>query len=187
MSAEPDLVQRAVEGDTTALATLVAEHRPAVVRVAQQILGDREAAEDVAQDALLRLQVALPGFRGDAELATWLYRVALNLCRDHLRRRRRREVVPLTHPSAGRALAVEQEGGAGVDMERARAAVRAAIDRLPAEQAEAVRLRFLAELPYAEIARRTGVPQGTVASRVFRALVRLGEELGPTAHLEVVR
>ncbi len=186
MSQERALIQSAIQGDVSALESLIVRHRPAVLRIARHLLGDAETAEDVAQDAMLRLQSSLPGFRGDAELGTWLYRVTLNLCRDRQRSRRARaEHIPVTEAVDAPALRTESDSEARVDGERVRAAVRQAIERLPTDQKEVVMLRYIADLSYAEIARITGAPHGTVASRVFRALKRLGEDLGPK-HLEMI-
>lgn len=187
MTEERALIARAVEGEPAALDRLASLHRPAVLRTARHILGDPEAAEDVAQEALLRLHASLPGFRGDAELSTWLYRVTLNLCRDQLRRRRHLSLdAPGPEARSARGARVSPDPDRRLDRERARAVVRAALERLPEEQREAVTLRYLHDLPYDEIARATGAPPGTVASRVFRALKRLGEELDPRT-LELIR
>lgn len=187
MTAEQDLIDRAGRGEAGAFEQLAATHRPIAYRIALGILGEPDAAEDVAQDALVRLSAALPGFRAHGELKTWVYRVTLNLCRDQLRRQRRRAgdmelEAARQHPE----LTSEEQPERAVDFERARAAVSTAMDRLPAEQKEVLMLRFAADLPYAEIARVTRTAQGTVASRVFRALRRLGEELDPR-HMEVLR
>lgn len=187
MSEDRGLIVRAVEGDREALDALAARHRPTVLRTARHLLGDAELAEDVTQDVFIRLQASLPGFRGDAELGTWLYRVTLNLCRDQFRRRRHRTVDVDDEGATTRPqLRVVEHPDDAVDVERARSAVRAAIDRLPEDQKEAVMLRFLSDLSYREIARITAVPLGTVASRVFRALKRLGEDI-ESRHPEVVR
>ena len=178
---------RAAGGERQALEALATAHRPSVLRTARHILGDPELAEDVTQDVFVRLQVSLPGFRGEAELSTWLYRVTLNRCRDHLRKRPMRTIdVHESRSDNDRQLRVDERPGEAVDTERARSAVREAIDRLPEEQKKAVMLRYISDLSYAEIARITSTPQGTVASRVFRALKRLGEDI-ETRHLEVVR
>lgn len=180
MRARSVLVERAARGERDALEALVAAHRAEVLRTARHVLGDASAAEDVAQEACLRLQTSLADFRGEAEVGTWLYRVTLNLCRDHLRRvRRRPDHVDVAEAGPAPALRVEPTVERSLDAARTRATVRAALDRLPAEQKEAVVLRFLDDLPYAEIARRTGAPPGTVASRVFRGLERLGRDLAP--------
>lgn len=181
------LLSRAAKGESAAFAALAARYRPEVLRTARSVLADTAAAEDVTQETLLRLHTALPGFRGDAELGTWLYRITLNLCRDHMRRvRRRTREIDVHDATAEVGLRIEPDADASLDAERARIAVRAAIARLPAEMREVVELRFIEDLTYAEIALRTGTPQGTVASRVFRALERLGRDLEP-AHLEVVK
>ncbi len=183
--ADNHLIALAARGNADALQSLARAHRPAVLRTARHLLGDADAAEDVTQDAFVRLQNALGGFRADAELSTWLYRVTLNLCRDHMRRRRRRTEVPLdaiTH----HAESVASDPARTVALGRARQAIEAAIARLPEDQREVVTLRFVAELRYKEIARVTGLPEGTVASRVFRALQRLSRDLEPI-HMEIVR
>lgn len=186
MTAEGDRVARAVRGDADALSALAAEHRPVARRTALALLGDPEAAEDIAQEAMIRLQAALPGFRGDAELGTWLHRVTTNLVYDHLRRsRRRRYEVPLrearSQPDPHRP-----DPARAVDSDRARAALSRAMDELPPEQKEVLVLRFLSQLSYAEIAEVTGMAPGTVASRIFRGLERLGSHLEPK-HLEILR
>lgn len=183
---EHALIARAVDGEADALNALAAAHRPAVVRTATHVLGDAEAAEDVAQDVLARMGTALAGFRGDAELGTWLYRMTVNRCKDVLRRRRHLSMDG--GDGAGRAarlVSVEPDPGGAVDAERRRRAVRAAIARLPEEQREVVTLRYLSDLSYAEIARVTRLPHGTVATRVFRGLARLGRDL-ESRHLELL-
>ncbi len=185
MTDDRALIARAQRGEPEALDALARAHRPDVVRIARHILGDRAAADDVAQDAFVRLQVSLPGFRGDAELSTWLYRVTLNLCRDHLRKCRARRLDDQDPETAAARQGFVERPVESLDAERTRKAVRAAIDRLPDDQKEVVVLRFVSDLSYAEIARITATPQGTISSRLFRALKRLGRDLEPH-HLELM-
>ncbi len=185
MSASGDLVARAVLGEADALAALATEYRPMARRIALGILGDADAAEDVAQDAMIRLQASLPGFRGDAQLGTWLHRVTLNLAYDHLRSATRRDFRPLSEVRSAPDPATPDPAGR-VDAERARHALEEALDRLPEDQRRAVVLRYMSQLSYAEIAHVTGSAPGTVASRIFRALRRLGADLEPK-HLEILR
>lgn len=160
--------------------------RTEAYRIALGILGDADAAEDVAQDLLVRLGHAAPGLGDEHEERRWAYRVTVNLCRDRLRiQRRRRGDIPLDEASDHPALLTEDHPERRLDLERARAAVAEAMERLPGEQREVLALRFIAGLPYGEIARLVATPQGTVASRVYRALRRLGEQLDPR-HLEVL-
>lgn len=178
---------RAAAGDHSMMDGWIRDHRPAVVRTARHLLGDAALAEDVAQDVFVRLQGAFEAFRGDADVGTWLYRVTLNRCRDVLRRERPRwkERSPVDI-AAATGLSNDQGPDASLermDSERRQRLVRAAVDRLPGEQREAVLLRYEHDLSYDEIARATGVPRGTVASRVFRALAKLGDDL-TTSDLE---
>jgi RNA polymerase sigma-70 factor (ECF subfamily) len=187
VSEEGALIARAVDGEAEAWDVLVSRHRPTVLRTARHVLGDLEAAEDATQDVFVRVHSSLARFRGDADLGTWLYRVTLNVCRDRLRRLRRQpNEVDIERQAARPELSVEPRPDESVDRHRARDAVRQAVGRLPAEQRDAVLMRFMDDLPYDEIARISGVPPGTVASRVFRALERLGRDLEPR-HLEVMK
>ena len=161
-------------------------HRPRVWRTARAILHDPDAAEDVAQEVFLRLQRRAPTFGHEAQLLAWLHRTTVNLCRDHLRRRTRRAGdVEVSHARGEAELHHEPDPLRGVGRAEARRALDTALDSLAPEQARAVRLRYLEGLEYAEIARRTGTTTGTVASRVFRALKHLGNEVAPT-HLEIL-
>lgn len=178
--------QPAGEPDADVLNGLVAAHRADAYRLARAVLGDPDAAEDVAQDVSVRLTAALPGFERGADLNGWVYRVTMNRCRDLLRHGRRRAAdirvdVAGDHPG----LASETDPGRMVDAEWARAAVTRAMERLSEEHQQVLTLRYVAGLPYAEIARITSTPQGTVASRVFRALRMLGDHLD-RRHLEVL-
>lgn len=182
MTTPPDRIERAALGDEEARASLVSEHRPVAFRPALSILGDRDAAEDVSQEAMVRLHTALPGFRGDSELATWVYRIALNLAYDQLRRVRSGHV-PLSEAIGQAGAHLEPERS--IDAERAREAVASAIDRLPERLRETLILRFLSGLTYRDIARATGTSEGTVASRIYRGLKQLGSEVEPK-HLEIL-
>ena len=186
MTEERALIERASRGEVEAQDRLARLFRPVAYRIAFGMLGDPDAADDVAQDALVRLSAALPGFVGAEDLRPWVYRVTVNLCRDQLRRRKRRSRDVSVESVSEARLVLESTPETTVDRERARAAVTAALDRLPDESRQVLELRYLVGLPYHEIARVTKTAQGTIASRVFRALRRLGEEIDPL-HLEVLK
>lgn len=183
MTEEDALVGRAVQGEPRAVSELAARWRPRARRTALAVLGDGDAAEDVAQEVMIRLQASLAGFRRESDLGTWLHRITLNLCYDHIRRLRRRKE---DGPPPERADEAAPDPHTRVDAERARTALQGALDRLTAEQREVLVLRFVSDLSYADIAQATGVPSGTVASRIFRALQRLGSEV-ESKHLEILR
>jgi RNA polymerase sigma-70 factor, ECF subfamily len=87
---EAALLERIRQGNTAAFDKLVRDHLPRVVNLAYRLLGDRNEAEDIAQEAFLRLHRSLPNFRGECLVMTWLYRVVSRLVVDHLRRERLR-------------------------------------------------------------------------------------------------
>ena len=140
-------------------------------RLAGLILGNASEAEDAVGDALERAHRSIDMLRDESQFQAWFDRIVVNACRDRLRRRR---VV--------RFVAIEAAGDRSADRDpfaavlHADAALRA-IEQLPADERAIVVLRFWADLPVDEIARRLGIPAGTVKSRLHRALGRMRAEL----------
>lgn len=144
------LLARFAEGDAMAARLLTLRLTPRVMAHAYRLLGNRTEAEDVAQEALLRLWRQAPDWRpGEAKVTTWLYRVVANLCIDR-RRRARGSSVPLDaipEPADGQASAADRM------QDRARAdALQSALDQLPERQRQAVVLRHIEGLANPEIA-----------------------------------
>ncbi|MFN0114881.1 MAG: RNA polymerase sigma factor [Paracoccaceae bacterium] len=158
-------------GDPEAARILAARHLPPVLRLAARLLGDPAEAEDVAQEAMLRLWRAAPGWRdGGAKVSTWLYRVTVNLCTDRLRRRRFVALEAVGEPEDGR---ISPEA-----MLQDEARVRAldqALAALPERQRLAVVLRHVEGMANPEIAEVMEIGVGAVESltaRGRRALAR---------------
>lgn len=171
-------------GDAMAGRVLVARLGPRLFGYAARVLGDPTEAEDVVQEAMLKLWKIAPDWRqGEAQVSTWAYRVTANLCTDRLRRRKTRAQVALdgiAEPEADIASAVEQM----TEVDRA-AALQSALDELPDRQREAVVLRHLEGLSNPEIAEVMDIGVEAVESltaRGKRALKALlagrKEELG---------
>lgn len=149
---QPDaaLLARFARGDRAAARALTLRLTPRAMAHAFRLLGQRAEAEDVTQEAMLRLWRQAPHWRhGEAQVSTWLYRVVANLCTDRLRRRGRAGVALDAVPEPA-----DQSAGPGERMqERARAdALQAALDNLPARQRQAVVLRHIEGLGNPEIA-----------------------------------
>lgn len=178
---DDDLIRLYAAGDAVAARALTLRHAPRVLAVARRMLADPAEAEDVAQETMLRLWRMAPDWRsGEAALATWLYRVASNLCLDRLRRRRETgDEAPETADEAPSAL----ETLARAD--RA-AALRAALDGLPERQRLAIVLRHLEERSNPEIAAILGVSVEAVESLLARGRRELAARLVPRrAELEL--
>lgn len=163
------LLARYGAGDPQAARLLVARLAPRAAAYAGRLLGDdRAEAEDVAQEAMLRLWRAAPGWRaGEAKVTTWLYRVVTNLATDRLRARRRRRPGPalddVPEPEDGAPGAVARL----VQADRM-AALELALQALPDRQREAVVLRHLEGLSNPEIAEVMGVGVEAVESLTAR-------------------
>jgi RNA polymerase sigma factor (sigma-70 family) len=135
-------------GDRGAARTLTLRLTPLALRVASRMLGDTAEAEDVAQEAMLRLwRVANDWRQGEAKVSTWLYRVTVNLCTDRLRRRRTVPIDSIPEPEEHRPGVL-----AGMIAADRAAAFQAAMDTLPERQRQAVVLRHLEGLTNPEIA-----------------------------------
>jgi RNA polymerase sigma-70 factor (ECF subfamily) len=171
-------------GDRTAGQAIVAHLGPRLFGYAARVLGDRTEAEDVVQDALMRLWKIAPDWRqGDAKVSTWAYRVTVNLCTDRLRRRATRGQVELdsvAEPEADQLSVVERM----TERDRAEALERA-LETLPDRQRQAVVLRNLEELSNPEIAEIMDISVEAVESLTARgkralkaALIGRKEELG---------
>lgn len=145
------LLARYAAGDPAAARVLTQRLVPRALGYAARLLGDGAEAEDVAQEAMLRLWRAAPGWRaGEAQVSTWLYRVVTNLCTDRLRTRRRRPAAPLdTAPEVPDGA---QGAEAGMIEADRLAALQAALDALPERQRLAVVLRHIEGLANPEIA-----------------------------------
>ena len=164
-----DLVARAREGDRDAFRVLVERYEGRVYAIAFGLVGHREDARDVVQEALFKAYRMLGGFRGESSFYTWLYRIVVNVAID-LRRKERPS--PLEAPDRLADEGAESPADAAYRQEL-RTAIRTAVEALPAEQRAVIVLRELEGLSYAEIAEVEQVPIGTVMSRLFYARRKL--------------
>lgn len=168
-------------GDAEAARALTLRLTPRVLRLAARMLGDAAEAEDVVQEAMLRLwRIAADWRQGEAQVATWLYRVASNLCTDRLRRRRTVDLDAV--PEVEDAATGVVEGM--IEADRARA-LQQALDALPERQRTAVILRHIEGLSNPEIAEVMDIGVEAVESLTARgkralaaALAGRREELG---------
>ncbi len=169
---DPDaaLIARAQEGDTIAFRQIFVRHRGDVTRIVYRMLGPSADVEDVVQDVFLNVYRSLPSFRGDAKFSTWLYRLATNVTRMHLRRGRSRpRFADVEVPEAPRDSAPPDTPEAQVEKaERVRALYRL-LETLSEKKREVLVLHDLEGVPAKEIAEMAGIPVLTVRTRLFYA------------------
>lgn len=182
---EADLVRRVQTGDDGAFDRLVELCSAQVYSLAYRLIGNNEDAQDLAQEAFVRVYQAIPRFRHDATFSTWLYRIVVNVCHDELARRRRR-------PSTMTELSGDDEtstqildtmsaGGETPETlllrrERQRA-LQHALLQLPEAYRMVVLLHDVQGLAYQEIAEVLHTGVGTVKSRLHRARLMLREKI----------
>lgn len=183
------LVARAQQGDTSAFDTLVSRHRSRVYRLAYGMTRDREAAEDATVEAFCEAYRGIGRFEPRAKFTTWLHRVAVNVCLEHLRRMRAKRLLveveldsntPSNNDTSELAITRELAGRA-----------MQAIEELPDTHRVPILMFYLDQMSCAEIAESLSIPRNTVKTRIFygtRVLrdrldtgARSGREGGPHA------
>ena len=179
---DEELVARSKTGDAESFNQLVKRWERPIFALAYRTLGREEDARDVTQETFLRAFRALAGFKGDAKFSSWLYRIALNLCRDWMRKERRAPLMDVPEGVAIEDLASERGPTETVEDLAARAelgrVVAKAMAHLPPEQRQAIILKEYHGLTFQEIADLMRCPLSTVKTRVYQGLSTLRNELG---------
>ncbi len=174
------LVARAREGDRSAFARLVERHSVSVYNLTLRIVGNREDAEEAAQDVFVRAYRSLDRFRGDSRFSTWLYRIAVNVSLSSARRSRRDlSTTSLSEPEDDEdGLPMQLPDPSTDPAERFEQAefrdqVRNMVAALPPIYSAVISMYHMQSLSYDEIAEALKLPIGTVKARLFRARVAL--------------
>ncbi len=173
-----DLVGRARQGDREAFSQLIVQYQVPLYNMALRMVGSREDAADITQEAFLRAWEKIRSLR-DAPFKSWLFQIAVNLCYDHFRRGRRYGVMPDEEQGGkivGLGIAMPDPQERVEANERARV-VRESIEALDHDMRTALVLRDINGMAYDEIAGVLGVPLGTVKSRIARARAQVQEYL----------
>jgi RNA polymerase sigma-70 factor (ECF subfamily) len=183
---DEELVALTVTGDVDSFNQLVVRWERPIYALAYRVIGREEEARDVVQETFLRAFRGLANFRGQAKFSSWIYRIALNLCRDWIRRERR---APVAQAPEGVDLAelVSEQGPvesiedlvARHDMSRA---VGRAMQKLPEEQRTAIILKEYHGMTFQEIADLQGCPLSTVKTRLYQGLSVIRRELKEQGH-----
>jgi RNA polymerase sigma-70 factor (ECF subfamily) len=178
---DEELVARAQGGDVESFNQLIVRWERPIYALAYRVIGKEEDARDVCQDAFLRAYRALPGFKGQAKFSSWLYRIALNLCRDWIRRQRRAPVSQLPEDIDASELAAAAGPVESIEELVARrelsAIVEEAMSVLSEEQRTAIILKEYHGMTFQEIADMQGCPLSTVKTRLYQGLSLLRRRL----------
>jgi RNA polymerase sigma-70 factor (ECF subfamily) len=175
LRSDEDLVAAVRAGEAAAFDQLMLRWDRKIRGAAYRVLGSDDEAREVTQEAFLRAFRHLQSFKEEARFSSWLYQIALNLCRDRLRRRRGREFVSLdvVTEAAPDGLRAEPSALDLVEAKDLARVIAAAMKTLSEEQREVVVLKEYQGLTFPEIAEVLGVPVSTVKTRLYRALSQL--------------
>lgn len=173
---ETKIVERARNGDREAFAELVRNHQNEVFTLALRLVGDREQAADVSQEALVRAWRALPKFRGEARFSTWLHRIVVNTAWSHNRRRRRHrsDVLDPHHDAADESTVTPDRV---MESAHARSDILRALDALSPGTRAVVVLKDVYDWSHSEIADHLGISVTAAKVRLHRGRKRLRDLL----------
>ena len=172
------LVEQVLAGDRQAFGILVERYQDRLFNTLLRVLGSREDAADVVQEALVQAYVKLDSFRRESKFYTWLYRIAMNLALSQLRRRKPVVSVEAAKEQVGEEPADDQPGPEREMMAHEQVAVvQSALLKLADQHRQILVLREMEGCSYETIGEILDLPVGTVRSRLFRARMQLKTEL----------
>ena len=176
---EKKIIEKVLGGDANAFEELVLKYEKTVYNLALRMVGDRDDAFDMTQEAFIKAYGSLSSFRGDSKFSVWIYRIATNVCLDFLRSKSRKQQVSLT-------VSDDDDEDAQLDIPDPKAdpeqqlmqkmsmqSVEEGLKTLPDKQRQILVMRELGGMSYAEIGKALSLEEGTVKSRIFRARKRL--------------
>lgn len=176
---EKKIIEKVLGGDANAFEELVLKYEKTVYNLALRMVGDRDDASDMTQEAFIKAYGSLSSFRGDSKFSVWIYRIATNVCLDFLRSKSRKQQVSLT-------VSDDDDEDAQLDIPDPKAdpeqqlikkismqSVEEGLKTLPDKQRQILVMRELGGMSYAEIGAALSLEEGTVKSRIFRARKRL--------------
>jgi RNA polymerase sigma-70 factor (ECF subfamily) len=175
---DAECAELARSGDRIAFAELVRRYQDRLFRFVARMVGTRDDALDLVQDAFVKAWQAMPGWQPQATIGTWLFQIARNGAIDHLRRRKALDVT--THPDPAAEMPDLRPGpeGTAATAQQLRH-LEAALARISAEHREILLLREVEQMTYEEIAATLAINTGTVKSRIARARAALLDLYGP--------
>jgi RNA polymerase sigma-70 factor (ECF subfamily) len=175
-------------GDLEAFRLLISRHHDDLLRFLIRLTGDRQAADDVFQEAFLQVHISADTFDPTRRFKPWLFTIAANKARDLLRKRVRRQEVDLSAPVGGNSSGGSGQTfvdlmeidvptpGQGLEARERDEMVQRAVDRMPAALKEILLLAYFQRLSYSQIAEELEIPLGTVKSRLHSAVAAFAKQ-----------
>ncbi len=180
---ELELIRQAGQGDESAFEQLVIAYEKPVYNLCLRMCGDRDEAFDLSQDTFIKAWHAISMFQGDSKFQTWLMRIASNTCIDHLRKKKRKNVIPMTdldredEPLERQIADYETDPAVLAEKAQDHEAVREAMSQLPDQDRLILSMRAIEDMSYREIGEALELQPGTVKSRISRAREKIRRSL----------
>jgi RNA polymerase sigma-70 factor (ECF subfamily) len=173
---ELKLIQDFNDGDEQAYTQLVLRYKEKIYWIVRRMIPDHDDADDITQNVFIKAYQSLWSFKGDSSFYTWIYRIAINLSLNEIRRKKIRKTFSIDEEihqiSSTDDLPLEK-----LEREELTQRIREAIERLPEKQKKVFLLRYYEELPYDEIARILHTSIGGLKANYFHAVKKIGEYL----------
>ena len=173
------IVGKCQDGQAELYGRLVDKYSARIINLGYAMMGNRHDAEDVAQEAFVRAYNGLGRFQKKAKFSSWLYQIALNLCKDHLKAKSRHARTANDEQMANMDGNPQEQAPRVIIQDELSGKMRDAINKLPVLYRESFVLRHLQGLEYTDVAAITNVPADTVRVRAYRAREMLRENLAP--------
>ena len=173
---DAELISRFKSGDITGFNEIVRKYQQQVYWVIRKMVQDHDEADDLTQEVFIKVHSALKDFREEANLFTWLYRIATNYSINHLKKVKVRNTVSVemvVEPIESTDKRADEE----IDEETRRQYLMEAIETLPAQQRAVFNMRYYDQLQYDEIAEMLGKSTGGIKANYFHAVKKIGEYL----------
>ena len=184
---EHRLVEQIKKGDTKAFATLVKKYKDLVYTLAIRMLKNREEAEEVSQDAFIKIYKSINKFKGDSKLSTWIYRVAYNACLDRLKKHKRTiDTVEINNFTEYNVDAIEN-GLDALETQERKEAITNCMSQLAPKDNVVLTLYYFEELSIEEIAKVIGETTNNVKVKLHRSRKRLAKLLSNQVAPEILR
>lgn len=179
-------IDATINGDAKAFAALVDRYKNMVFTLAMKIVKNTEEAEEVSQDVFIKVYQVLQTFKGDSKFSTWLYRIAYNRSLDYLKKQKRNLRTSSIDADTEYHLPSVENALNGLELNERKLAIKAAIDKLPEEDAVVITLHYFDELSLKEIGEVMNMEANTVKVRLFRSRKRLAALLKSELEPEIL-
>lgn len=168
------IIHKVIAGDTNAFSALVDRYKNLVFTLALRMLKNREEAEEVSQDAFVKVYKSLTKFKGDSKFSTWIYKVTYNTCLDRLKKNKRQQNTVAIDEFTEHHIKTLDNALETMEREERKRAIKNCLELLPSEDSFLLTLYYFEEQSLEDIAKITGLSANNIKVKLFRSRKKLG-------------